>query len=422
MTTQRPIRLVEVGLAGPPETYLVWKLEGLAERGFEVVVASPAARSRLWRQLRGVRLVPVAKWDEPQIGRAIGGLWDGLLLALRDRIRFSRLLRVLAAERGRSGRGSLARLVGGLRDFAHLAALAPDVVHFEWEAAAIRHLPLFDVWRCPVVVSCIGTGINVRPISRTEPIPVAGLREVFERAAAVHCVSEAIAVEASRYGLDRAKVALIRPAVDPAFFSPSTTRAADAETFRVVSIGHLRWLKGWEYGLEAIARALERGVPARLDLFGGDPDPTMGEHGESERLLHTVADLSLGERVQLHGTVPSRTVRDALRVADVLLHPSLSEGIPTVVVEAMACGLPVVTTDCGGVREVVRDGIDGFVVPLRDSDALADALAALWADPLLRERMGAAGRERVLSSFTLRSQLDEYVGLYRRLLLGPTGP
>jgi colanic acid/amylovoran biosynthesis glycosyltransferase len=419
--TQRPIRLLEVGLAGPPETYLVWKLEGLAERGFEVVVASPAARSRHWSQLRGVRLVPVPRWDEPRLRRAVGGLWDGSLLALGDLKRSRRLLRSLAAQRGRNGRGSLTGLVGGMRDFARLARLAPDVVHFEWETAAIRHLPLFDVWRCPVVVSCHGAGINVYPVSRREARLVAGLREIFERADAVHCVSEALAVEASRYGLDRAKVALIRPAVDPAFFSPSAPRTVDAETFQIVGAGLLRWLKGWEYGLEAVARAVERGVPVHLDLLGDDPDPTVGEEGESERLLHTVADLSLDGRVRLHGAVSSRAVRDALRSADVLLHPSLSEGIPTVVLEAMACGVPVVVTDCGGVREAVREGVDGFVVPPRDPEALANALAALWADPRLRERMGAAGRERVSSSFTLRSQLDEYAGLYQRLLAGPAG-
>jgi colanic acid/amylovoran biosynthesis glycosyltransferase len=416
MKAQRPIRLLEVGLAGPPETYLAWKLEGLAERGYEVVVASPAARSRPWRRLRGIRLVHVAGWDEPPVARALGGLWDGFVLALRDGKRFWRLLRALTAEDGGSGRGSLVRLVGGLRDFARLARLRPDVVHFEWESAAIRHLPLFDVWRRPVVVSCHGAGVNVYPTSLAEPRLAAGLREVFERSAAVHCVSEALVREASRYGLDRAKVALIRPAVDPGFFSPPDARGGENGTFRVVSIGLLRWLKGWEYGLEAIARAIERGVPARLELFGGDPDPAVGEDSEAERLLHTVADLDLDGHVRLHGDVPSEQVRDALRVADVLLHPSLSEGIPTVILEAMACGLPVVATDCGGVREALRDGVEGLVVPSRDADAIADALAALWADPGLCERMGAAGRERVRSSFALASQLEQYARLYGGLL------
>jgi glycosyltransferase involved in cell wall biosynthesis len=410
--------LLEVGLAGPPETFLAWKLEGLAERGFEVVVASPATRSLDWRSLRGVRLVRVAWWDEPRIARALGALFDGCLLALCDWRRFRRLLRGLREVDGRSNR-SPARVVGGLRDFARLARLRPDVVHFEWETAAIRHLPLFGVWGCPVVVSCHGAGVNVYPSSSAEPWHVDGLREIFERSAAVHCVSEALVIEASRYGLDRAKVALIRPAVDPAFFSPADEPRVESETLEVIGVGLLRWLKGWEYGLEAIARAIRRGIPATLDLYGGEPDRTVGEEGETERLLHTIHDLGLDRCVELHGDVPSLEVRDALRVADVLLHPSLSEGLPTVILEAMASGIPVVVTDCGGVREAVRDGVDGFVVPPRDADAVVDALAALWADPDLRRRMGTAGRERVLGSFTLASQLEQYAGLYRRVLSAP---
>jgi colanic acid/amylovoran biosynthesis glycosyltransferase len=416
MARRSPIRLLEVGLAGPLETFLAWKLEGLAERGFEVVVASPAARSRAWTRLRGIHLVRLPRWDEPRVARVLGGLWDAIVLALRDRRRFGRLLRALRAEDDRPGRSSLARLVSGFRDYARLARLRPDVVHFEWESAAIRHLPLFGVWQCPTVVSCHGAGVNVYPISHADPKLITGLRQVFERSAAVHCVSEALVAEASRYGLDPAKVWLIRSAVDPEFFSPPSTGREQTGTLRVVSIGLLRWLKGWEYGLEAIARALERGVPARLDLFGGDPDPAVGEDGETERLLHTIADLALDGRVRLRGNVPSEDVRDALRRADVLLHPSLSEGIPTVILEAMACGVPVVATDCGGVREAVRDGIDGFVVPPRDADALANALLTLWTEPGLRASMGAAARERVRSSFPLARQLDQYAGLYRSVL------
>jgi glycosyltransferase involved in cell wall biosynthesis len=89
----------------------------------------------------------------------------------------------------------------------------------------------------------------------------------------------------------------------------------------------------------------------------------------------------------------------------------LSEGLSNAALEAMACGLPVVTTDCGGMPEAITDGVEGFVVPLRDPHAMAKALSALASDVELRRRMGKAGRDRVLKQFTLGRQIEEFVSL-----------
>jgi glycosyltransferase involved in cell wall biosynthesis len=89
----------------------------------------------------------------------------------------------------------------------------------------------------------------------------------------------------------------------------------------------------------------------------------------------------------------------------------------------MACGLPVVVTDCGGMREAVTDGVEGFVVPKRDPAGMARALTRLWGDPSLRDEMGRAGRARVLSDFTLSRETDEFEELYRAVTgHGPARP
>ena len=113
--------------------------------------------------------------------------------------------------------------------------------------------------------------------------------------------------------------------------------------------------------------------------------------------------------------MPSAEVARRLQASDVLLLPSLDEGLPTVLLEAMACGVPVVATDCGGVSEAFTDGVEGFLVPPRDAGALADALARLWRDPELRARMGEAGRATATSRFTLERQLGEFLALYREV-------
>jgi glycosyltransferase involved in cell wall biosynthesis len=128
-----------------------------------------------------------------------------------------------------------------------------------------------------------------------------------------------------------------------------------------------------------------------------------------------VADAGLEEHVRLVEMAPSREVARRLQASDVLLLPSLDEGLPTVVLEAMACGVPVVATDCGGVAEAVTDGVEGFVVPPRDSDALTAALMRLSQKPELRKGMGEAGRRTATSRFTLERQLDEFHALYREV-------
>jgi glycosyltransferase involved in cell wall biosynthesis len=105
-------------------------------------------------------------------------------------------------------------------------------------------------------------------------------------------------------------------------------------------------------------------------------------------------------------------VRDQLRAADLFVLSSLSEGIANAALEAMSCGLPVVTSDCGGMREAVTDGVEGYVVPLRDPQAMAAALHKLANDSLLRSRMGATGRNRVIADFNLDDQIYAFHALF----------
>jgi glycosyltransferase involved in cell wall biosynthesis len=102
--------------------------------------------------------------------------------------------------------------------------------------------------------------------------------------------------------------------------------------------------------------------------------------------------------------------------AHVICLPSYGEGVPKMLVEAAACARAIVTTDVPGCREVVRHGENGLLVPARDSGTLAEAMARLLKDPVLRQRMGATGRTMVEKEFSLERVLDGTLAVYRTLL------
>ena len=404
------LHLLEVDLAWPPETFLQWKLEALAAAGFRVTVAGRPNGAVSFR-LDGVRLERLPPWDEPVARGALRMVQNAAALAVTGRDRIHPLLdgvRNPPVPPRRTGwRASLRSLPSRVQ----LSRLRPDVVHFEWESAAVHWLPVFDAWNCPVVVSCHGGGVNVHPHTGGHEHVVRAYRTLFRRAAAVHVVSEAIAKEAEAFGVTPERTWLIRPAVDPDVFRPGRAERQDS-AFRVVAIGELIWRKGYDYALHAVRAVLDEGVPVRFDILGGEPPAGGAMPSDRPRILYTIRDLGLEECVRLHGDVSSSEVRRYLRSADLLLHASVSEGIPVAVLEAMACGVPVVVTDAGGTREAVRDGVEGLVVPPRDPRALARAMTALWHDGEARERMGRAGVERVRSAFSLGEQTRRFVELY----------
>jgi glycosyltransferase involved in cell wall biosynthesis len=171
---------------------------------------------------------------------------------------------------------------------------------------------------------------------------------------------------------------------------------------RVLCVGRLFPEKGQSVLLHAFARLVERGVDAELELVG---------YGPSEDRLKTLAkELGLTDRVTFAGHY---------RAANLLCLPSFYEGIPVVLMEAMASRRPVIATAVAGVRELVRDGETGLLVSPGRADELADALERLLEDPGLRVEMGQAGRRYVERHYDIDSSADSLARLFGNLLGEP---
>jgi colanic acid/amylovoran biosynthesis glycosyltransferase len=236
------------------------------------------------------------------------------------------------------------------------------------------------------------------------------LREKVREAAFVVAISnfnkEFIIEKCGAEIRDRIKV--IHCGVDTSVFSPTRTdyeaKQRNGATFTILCIGTMYEVKGHIYLINACQLLKEQGVDFICYLVGDGPFRTA--------LEEQVEKLSLNNCVFFHGQRTHQEISDLLKEVDTLVLPSIPtssgrrEGIPVVLMEAMASGVPVVASGISGIPELVEDGVSGLLVRPRDPEALATALKRLDQDPALCQRLGQEGRNKVLQEFDLHTNAD----------------
>jgi glycosyltransferase involved in cell wall biosynthesis len=197
------------------------------------------------------------------------------------------------------------------------------------------------------------------------------------------------------------RVFVIRNSTDLERFT--NTPLPDANPATLVAIGSLTRVKRWDRLISAAGELKKRHIPFRLRMVGDGP-----LRAPLEQHAH---ELGIDDRVEFVGQ--QNDVPALLADALLLVHTSQSEGCPNVIMEAMACGRPVVATDAGDIPSLVDDGKTGFVVAQDDADALAGRIGALINDRVLCERMSVAARLKAEKEFSLKRLLGETFAAYR---------
>lgn len=195
--------------------------------------------------------------------------------------------------------------------------------------------------------------------------------------------------------------------VDPATFTPRPFRE-HPQPFEIICVGRLVPAKGQHILVAAVDRLARAGRAVRLRVVGDGPDRAA--------LEHDVAARGLAGHVVFEGAVNQDRIRALYAQADAFALASFAEGIPVVLMEAMAMEIPCVTTCITGIPELIRDGIDGLLVAPSDDEALAAALGRLMDDAALRRRLGEAGRRRVDEKYHLSRNTDRLAEIFRRRL------
>lgn len=219
---------------------------------------------------------------------------------------------------------------------------------------------------------------------------------------------------------DFSKIRVAQGGIDPERFRPFDASSQRAEwglspgdvAFGVVGGYDFPRGKGQREFLVAASRLRESAPSARFLVIG---------RGNMKSTLESDID-SLGLKGRAWLTPYCSNMPAAMNALDCLVHPQVAtDAFPTVILEAMACNKPVIATACDGAPEQFEDGGQGLLVPMENVDALASAFRTMTCDAALRARLGAGGRERVMSRFTLAHLARRVLGIYRELMEGKKG-
>ncbi|MEO8662110.1 MAG: glycosyltransferase [Bryobacteraceae bacterium] len=190
-------------------------------------------------------------------------------------------------------------------------------------------------------------------------------------------------------------------------FSPAGGMS-ETPTVEIVCVARLAPVKGHRVLIQAMEKLTAAGVPVRARLIGDGP--------ERKALEAMVKARGLEGTVKLEGAMNPDRIREALAKADIFALPSFDEGIPVSLMEAMAMEIPCISTYVGGIPELMRNGIDGYLISPSDPDSLAQVISELVSDPALRSRIGLAGRIRVSEKYNLPANIDRLATIFGKYL------
>ena len=202
------------------------------------------------------------------------------------------------------------------------------------------------------------------------------------------------------------KYHVIPNGVDIKKFKSLTKKRTD--NIKIIYVGRLIRRKGLKYLIQSIPKVIQNKNIVKFIIVGDGP---------IRKILETIAKkLRIEHVVDFQGFVSEEKLLKLYNKADIFVLPSLFEGFGNVITEAMASGLPVIATKVGAISEIVIDGKTGFLVPSKDSTALADAITKLIFDTKLRRKMGKAGRKRAETFYSWNKIVKEYLVIYNRYL------
>ncbi|MGY5352974.1 glycosyltransferase family 4 protein [Wenyingzhuangia sp. IMCC45533] len=283
--------------------------------------------------------------------------------------------------------------------------IQPDILHFQW----VSVLSYLDKIKLPnktkTVFSQRGFHINVRPFINQENM--CWLKEIFPKINGFHSVSKAIKVKSNEIYSSSSKI-------DHVVYSgfdfkklPQKNKFNSSTTLQIVSVGRNHWKKDYKSAIIAMKYLKDKNIKFHYTIVGVDKE---------EELLFLVSDLSLVKEVSFISSVSQKDVYQLMVKSDLFLLPSVEEGIANVCIEAMFCKLPVLSTNCGGMSELIEDNETGFLVPTRSPESIANKIGDILQ--LNNQRINSIivkARKKVIEQHNTLKMVADMEYLYKKI-------
>jgi colanic acid/amylovoran biosynthesis glycosyltransferase len=317
---------------------------------------------------------------------------------------------VRLARRARTGHASLLAIASYVEGLSSVADV--DVIHCHFGPIGLAVADALDVLDAQTPLITTFHGYDLTQHLRRHPARDYG--RLFARGARFLPVSDYFRRKLLQIGAPSDQTTVHYLGVDTERFRPSERPGPHDGPIRVLMVGRFVEKKGFLYGLRAVAQARTHGCRIKTTVIGDGP---LRAELEAE-----IKNLGISDSTSLRGSLGHDGVAREMAENDVLLAPSVEaadgdmEGIPIVILEAMAMGLPVVSSRHSGIPEAVLDGETGLLAEERDSSTLAQHLVRLGSSHAERTRFGTAGRAHVLRQHNRTSETRELESIYERVM------
>ncbi len=381
----------------PSTTFIENLIEGLADSGLKIILFGKKTGRVNYRGN-----VKVIETPENVSALVLFVLKEYLKLFFRDRKLFIETAGLLKKKSG-----SLKKQFKDAGVLLPIVNNQPDIFHIQWAKTIDRYPEIFKLLKCRFVLSLRGAHINYSPVHNTKLAE--SYKKFFPLIDSFHAVSKAIAEESTRYGAEPRKIKVIYSSVRDDLLNENDLAADDSEILKIISIGRFHWKKGYHYALDAMNILKEKKI--RFDY-------TIVAHGViPEEILFLIDEYDLSNEVKIIPGLKHDTLVKTLQQSHLLLLPSVEEGIANVVLEAMSLGIPVITTDCGGMSEVIIEKSNGYIVPVRNPAEIASRIIEFIASGKSEKEIITAGAlQTIRNNFSRARQIDEFKELYNSLV------
>lgn len=279
----------------------------------------------------------------------------------------------------------------------------PDVFHLQW-AKSIEDWIWVKEFGIKFIVSLRGTHVSISPISSFKVLK--RYQKYFPLVDGFHAVSKAIAKEIEKYGVESEKVNVVYSGL-PGLVD-TIEKKENNQIFKIISVGRNHWVKGYHYAIDCCKLLKEKGFQFEHQIVGAKG---------SEELEFLIQSNNLQNEVFLTDKKPFSEVQQIMKNADLLLLPSVEEGVANVILEAMQLGTIVLSTNCGGMEEVIENGENGFIVPIRDSKKMANSIIEISnLNQDEKNTIIEKAKETIKRQHTEEKMIEEMYDLYKSVI------